>query len=92
LILEKPGTATAYITRVLVGLEGMVSIAFAGDREAYADVVVPRLAAIADPVLRDIAASGRSIVAAAGILVISEDFLAAWLGSGMTATRPSGPS
>ena len=33
----------------------MVSIAFAADREAYAELVTPRLAVIADEVIRDIA-------------------------------------
>ncbi|MEZ0172021.1 calcium-binding protein [Microvirga sp. TS319] len=50
-----PGAATSYLTKALLGLEGMVSIAFDGDRSAYAEAAGPGLDSIADPVLHRIA-------------------------------------
>jgi hypothetical protein len=51
------GAATTYLTKALLGLEGMVSIAFEGDRAAYATAAMPGLSGVADPVIKEIAAS-----------------------------------
>jgi Ca2+-binding RTX toxin-like protein len=59
LILSTPqadhGTVTEYLTKALSALNGMIYVAFGGDREAYAAVVDPHLAAITDATIRDIA-------------------------------------
>jgi hypothetical protein len=37
---DEAGKALAHFTKALLGLEGMVSLAFAGDREAYVNALV----------------------------------------------------
>jgi Ca2+-binding RTX toxin-like protein len=49
------GPETAFLVKSLSGLTGIVDIVFAGDRQAYAAVVDPHLAAITDATIRDIA-------------------------------------
>jgi Ca2+-binding RTX toxin-like protein len=48
------GDAAAFLAKALLGLEGMVSVAVAGDRQAYVDLLTPYLAKIDDATLRDI--------------------------------------
>ncbi len=64
---EGTGAAALFLEKALAGLNGMVSIAFENDREAYLDAVNPCLAAITDPVLRDVATAIVSGEAAIGI-------------------------
>ena len=72
-----PGAAAEHLAAVMAGLDGMVGIAFAGDRGAYAAALAPVIATITDPMLRDLAAdaaagrllvggSGEDVIAAAG--------------------------
>jgi Ca2+-binding RTX toxin-like protein len=55
LIPEGSGAAVDYLTKALMGLEGVVTIGFNGDRAAYAATVTPRLSVISDAVVHDIA-------------------------------------
>jgi Ca2+-binding RTX toxin-like protein len=59
LILSTPqpdqGTATEYLIKALSALNGMIDVAFGGDRQAYAAVIEPHLAVITDDTIRDIA-------------------------------------
>jgi Ca2+-binding RTX toxin-like protein len=50
------GAAIDYLSKGLIGLEGVVQLAFNGDRAAYAAAVLPHLDTITDSVLHDIAA------------------------------------
>jgi hypothetical protein len=49
------GAAVDYLSKGLIGLEGVVQLVFKGDRAAYAVTVLPHLDTITDPVLHDIA-------------------------------------
>ncbi|WP_084462338.1 calcium-binding protein [Bradyrhizobium sp. WSM1417] len=53
---EHAGAAVTYLERALLGLDGMVGIAFAGDRQAYANAILPHLGGVSDTVLHQIAA------------------------------------
>ncbi|MGT2440863.1 calcium-binding protein [Bradyrhizobium betae] len=53
---EHAGAAVAYLERALLSLDGMVGIAFAGDRQAYANAIIPHLSGVSDTVLHQIAA------------------------------------
>ncbi|WP_316158348.1 MULTISPECIES: calcium-binding protein [unclassified Bradyrhizobium] len=53
---EHAGAAVAYLERALLGLDGMVSVAFSGDRSGYANAVLPHLAGVSDPVMHEITA------------------------------------
>lgn len=56
-IPEGIGAAAGYLSKALAGLEGMVTIAFDGNRTAYSAAIAANLAAIDDPLLRQIASS-----------------------------------
>uniref|UniRef100_UPI0013D831B2 hypothetical protein n=1 Tax=Klebsiella michiganensis TaxID=1134687 RepID=UPI0013D831B2 len=47
----EPGKSATYLAQTLLGLEGMISIAYNNDRTVYANVVAPRLAGITDTTL-----------------------------------------
>jgi hypothetical protein len=49
------GEETAYLVKGLKGLDGVIDMVFGGDRQAYAAVVDPHLAAITDATIREIA-------------------------------------
>ncbi|WP_342722668.1 calcium-binding protein [Bradyrhizobium sp. B097] len=51
---EHAGAQVSYLERALLGLDGMIAIAFNGDRQAYASTVLPHLGVISDAVLHDI--------------------------------------
>ena len=53
---SEAGACTEYLTKALVALDGMVGIAFNGDRAAYANILLPQLSAITDETIRVIAA------------------------------------
>jgi Ca2+-binding RTX toxin-like protein len=54
------GDATAYFVKALNGLQGMIDIAFMGDRSAYLSIVTPELSTISDATIREI---GNHVVA-----------------------------
>ena len=53
--LADEGRETSYLIAALSGLRELVDIGFAGDRTAYAATIVPRLSAVSDPTIHDIA-------------------------------------
>ncbi|WP_316168619.1 MULTISPECIES: calcium-binding protein [unclassified Bradyrhizobium] len=64
---EHAGAAVTYLEQALLGLDGMVAIAFNGNRSAYANAVLPYLSDVSDNVLHEIAAhiiDGTTLVGA----------------------------
>ncbi len=55
LLPEQEGDAAKYLSKAILGLNGVIGIAFDGDREAYEDAVSESLDAISNPVLKSIA-------------------------------------
>jgi len=55
LLPEQEGDAAKYLSKAILGLNGVIGIAFNGDREAYEDAVSETLDAISNPVLKSIA-------------------------------------
>ena len=60
------GAQVDYLQKALSGLEGMVTIAFDGSREDYAEFMVPLMADIEDPLIRQIATEFASLTAREG--------------------------